>query len=87
MFLLKLHFSISILCFLFILGCFLIFKTRLMRYKEPKKKVAQCKRIFRTAVISVIPIFNLITCFLLVYMAACDDETANKIMNGGEISE
>lgn len=81
MWLIQFHVGFSILCLLCHVGIKIVFDEALKRYKKSGKKRA------RKYLLYFCPGINALLLLTLVYMAVCDDETADSINGRQEEAE
>lgn len=76
----NLHLGFSLLCAIFAFGVKVVFKKGLLRYSGGKKNGIrrQMKRV-TFYLIFLVPIINILVDAMLLYMAICDDTTAEMI--------
>lgn len=80
MIIVNLHLGFSLLCAIFAFGVKVVFKKGLLRYSGGEKKGTRrwVKRV-TFYLIFLVPIINIFVDAMLLYMAICDDTTAEMI--------
>lgn len=83
MILINLHWAFSVLCLAYAVGCAVVFKKGLRRFSKKRSFWYKISHL-HYFLIFFVPLINVAACITLTYMATCNDEDAEVLIEKSE---